>query len=55
VNPQTFVRPWAVAFPLRRDDRYVLYEYACHEGNYAMRHVLSAARAAERSGTVDVK
>jgi hypothetical protein len=54
-DPQTFVRPWTVAFPLRRDDRYVLYEYACHEGNYAVRHVLSAARAAERPGSVDVK
>jgi hypothetical protein len=28
--------------------RYVLYEYACHEGNYALRNILSAARAAER-------
>jgi hypothetical protein len=54
-DPQTFVRPWTVAFPLRRDERYVLYEYACHEGNYAIRHVLSAARAAERPGSVDVK
>ena len=41
--------PWAVAFPLARDEDYVLYEYACHEGNYAMTHILSAARAAERA------
>ena len=47
-DPQTWVRPWKVAFPLRRDERYVLYEYACHEGNYALRNTLSAARAAER-------
>jgi hypothetical protein len=26
-----------------------IFEYACHEGNYAMRNMLSAARAAERS------
>jgi hypothetical protein len=26
-----------------------MYEYACHEGNYAMRNMLSAARAAERA------
>jgi hypothetical protein len=25
-----------------------IYEYACHEGNYAMRNILSGARAAER-------
>ena len=47
-DPQTWVRPWKVAFPLSRDDRYVLYEYACHEGNYALRNIQSAARAAER-------
>ena len=47
-DPRTWVRPWKVAFPLRRDERYVLYEYACHEGNYALRNILSAARAAER-------
>jgi hypothetical protein len=54
-DPPTWARPWTVAFPLRRDESYVLYEYACHEGNYAMRHVLSAARAAEGRGGVNVK
>ena len=48
-DPQTWVRPWKVAFPLTRDESYVLHEYACHEGNYAMRNILSAGRAAERS------
>jgi|SRR5688572_2039273 hypothetical protein len=47
-DPQTFVRPWTVSFPLQRDESYVLYEYACHEGNYAIRNILSAVRAAER-------
>jgi hypothetical protein len=46
-DPQTWVRPWKVAYPLTRDDGYVLHEYACHEGNYAMQNILSAARAAE--------
>ena len=46
-DPETWVRPWTVAFPLRRDDKYVIYEYACHEGNYAMQNILSAARAAD--------
>ena len=35
-------------FPLRRDDAYGFYEYACHEGNNAMRNILSGARAAEK-------
>ena len=47
-DPQTWVRSWKVAFPIRRDETYMLHEYACHEGNYALRNILSAARAAER-------
>jgi len=47
-DPQTWKGPWRVSFPLRRDDAYGFYEYACHEGNNAMRNILSAARAAER-------
>ena len=27
-----------------------IYEYACHEGNYAMRGILAGAREAEREG-----
>jgi hypothetical protein len=48
-DPQTWVRSWKVAYPLTRDETYVLHEYACHEGNYAMQNILSAARAAERA------
>jgi hypothetical protein len=48
-DPQTFVRPWKVAFPIARDEKYLLYEYACHEGNYAIANILRAARAAERA------
>src|SRR5688572_1662122 len=47
-DPRTYTRPWKVAFPLARDEKYVLYEYACHEGNYAIVNILKAARAAER-------
>jgi hypothetical protein len=32
---------------LTKDPEQQLFEYACHEGNYAMRNILSAARAAE--------
>jgi hypothetical protein len=47
-DPKTWTRPWAVAFPLRRDPDYKIFEYACHEGNHAMSNILSAARAEER-------
>jgi hypothetical protein len=46
-DPKTWTGPWTVSFPLKRDDRYGFYEYACHEGNNAMRNILSGARAAE--------
>jgi len=47
-DPLTWVRPWTVTFPLTRDDKYVIYEYACHEGNYAIQNILSAARSKDR-------
>jgi len=49
-DPDTWARPWTIAFPWRRDDNYHLFEYACHEGNYAMRNILSGERARERGG-----
>jgi hypothetical protein len=33
--------PWRVSFP-RRGDTYAFYEYACHEGNKAMRNILQS-------------
>ena len=33
---------------MRIDDDTILYEYACHEGNYALSNVLSGARYQER-------
>ena len=50
-DPKTWTAPWKVSFPLRRDNGYQMFEYACHEGNYAMRNTLSASRADERSTT----
>jgi hypothetical protein len=38
-----------VAFDLRSEPGYAIYEYACHEGNYGLRNMLSAARAGERT------
>jgi len=47
-DPATWTRPWTAMFPFDLDDaQYELVEYACHEGNYAMRNILSAARARE--------
>jgi len=49
-DPETWTRPWTIAFPLTRNSSYQLFEYACHEGNYYMYNALSGARAEERKG-----
>ncbi len=46
-DPATWVRPWTFAMRLTDDPEQALFEYACHEGNYAMRNILSAARAGD--------
>ena len=46
-DPETWVRPWTFAMRLKSDPEQTYFEYACHEGNYAMRNILSAARAEE--------
>jgi hypothetical protein len=47
-DPKTWMRPWTMKFPLRREPAYGMFEYACHEGNYGLQNILSAARTAER-------
>lgn len=45
-DPSVYTRPWTAEVPLSRIDE-PLYEYACHEGNYAMEDMLAGARAKE--------
>ena len=47
-DPATFTRPFTAALPMRRSSE-LIYEYACHEGNYAVPNLLAGARAAEAS------
>jgi len=47
-DPTMFAGPWSAALPMTRtSDR--LFEYACHEGNYALPDILRGARAQERA------
>ena len=46
-DPATWTRPWTFAMNLTRTEERP-FEYACHEGNYAMRNMLGIARAEER-------
>jgi hypothetical protein len=47
-DPQTWTRPWTAALDLKPQSE-AMYEYACHEGNYAMRNMLTGSRAAEKA------
>ena len=47
-DPETYSGPWTAAFPYDRDDEYIQFEYACHEGNYSVPNALGGARLEER-------
>ena len=49
-DPGTWTRPWTIHMPYKLDPNYVVYEYACHEGNYMMLNALKGAREREKSG-----
>jgi hypothetical protein len=44
----TWLRPWTYSLPMTQDDTQIIHEYACHEGNYGLANMLSAARTEER-------
>jgi hypothetical protein len=48
-DPDIYTRPWTVSFPLTLDPEYRIFEYACHEGNYAIENILRGARALEKA------
>jgi hypothetical protein len=45
-DPTTFTKQWTIEFPFVATKGPV-YEYACHEGNYAMPDILGGARKSE--------
>jgi hypothetical protein len=47
-DPATWTAPWTVNLPMQRNE-LPMFEYACHEGNYAMDAMLGGARAAEKA------
>ena len=46
-DPTVYTQPWTAIRPMPRLADYKQYEYACHEGNYAMTYILRGARAEE--------
>ena len=47
-DPTVYTSSWTAVRPMPRLDDYIIYEYACHEGNYAMTNILLSERANER-------
>jgi hypothetical protein len=47
-DPTTWTKPWTAAFPMRPSEG-LLYEYACHEGNYGLMNMLEVARDGEKA------
>jgi len=47
-DPTVFTKPWTAQLTVTRA-KGPLYEYACHEGNYAMMDILAGARKAEQN------
>ena len=49
-DPTTFTKPWTMEYPFLATPGPI-YEYACHEGNYAMPDILGGARQMETKPT----
>ena len=47
-DPTTFTKPWTAQIPMKKSQGPI-FEYACHEGNYAMAGMLAGARAQEKA------
>jgi hypothetical protein len=43
-DPEIVTSPWAVAYPMKLDNKYEMFEYACHEGNTAIRGYIETSR-----------
>jgi hypothetical protein len=43
-DPEVLTSPWSAEFPWKLDPEYGMYEYACHEGNTAIRNYIETSR-----------
>ena len=53
-DPATFAKPWTASIPMTNTQEQI-YEYACHEGNYALPNALSGARVLEKAAAETAK
>jgi hypothetical protein len=54
-DPSTWTKPWTFSIPLTLDPAEPMMPYECHEGNYGLKNILSAARAEERKAAEATK
>lgn len=48
-DPENYSQPWSGELPMNSSDEQ-MFEYACHEGNYALPGILAGARTADVEG-----
>jgi len=53
-DPTAFTKPWTAQIPMTKFQGR-LFEYACHEGNYALTSILAGARADEKKAEAAAK
>jgi hypothetical protein len=54
-DPKTYTKPWTVAIPLIAPPGFKPLPYECHEGNGAIKYIMSAERAEDRALEEDLK
>jgi hypothetical protein len=54
-DPKTYTKPWTVAIPLISPPGFQPLPYECHEGNGAVKYIMSAERAEDRALEDDLK
>ena len=52
-DPSVYTEPWTISMPLTADPDYEIYEYACHEGNYAVPNALGGQRVIDARGAAN--
>ena len=50
-DPNVYTQSWTISMPLTAEADYEMYEYACHEGNYAVPNALSGQRVVDAAAS----
>ena len=53
-DPTSWTQPWSAEIPMLKTDG-PMFEYACHEGNYDVRHILEGYRNLEKQAAEDAR